>query len=82
MRTEMLHHGFSSSDPIQILDYLHNFRRSSDLANIHEGAAKWSFPHFMTGIAKQDVLRRRKLNDLNMASKEIFASRGTMKPLN
>lgn len=65
MPTEMLHQEFAPSDPIQILDFLLNFRRSCDSANIHEGAAKWLFPHFMAGNVKQELLRRLEWNHPN-----------------
>lgn len=54
LRSEILYDEFTQSEPIQILDFLLNFRRSRDVANIHGGAAKCLFPHFTADNTSYD----------------------------
>lgn len=63
--TEIEVHAFNPSEQITIIGFLHPFKRACNNLVLHEGAALFLMPFFLSGSAKTDLLHRIEGNDID-----------------
>lgn len=57
LKSEMHNHEFSRTEPIQIVNFLQNFKPACNSSNVHEGQAVWLFSGFIN-ISDRDWNQR------------------------